>query len=300
MAVSTAVWSSYDDKEGRDCPETPYTYTFLTTTALAGLALLMVPFIRIGKQGFVGCEHADPCEAGEEARSLKMHGHPCAGSDGDNRPSKRWSLVDTASQASSFVVVNHRNNNNNHICNSSCNKSTRAPSSVLTSSSKRSIATTTPTANGDAICGMPMDGPASSLSSTRTAIRRANTGRGNSNNNSNAVVWVVCEDCGTRKKRAGDGTPHPAGHAAAATAVVGDPARYFNDPACGGGGGGVITTTTTTVTESGGGGGGGSGRSPKATTAAVHPVRPYPGRRRLPLVNREAMTYQMLTQGFQP
>lgn len=68
--------------------------------------------------------------------------------------------------------------------------------------------------------------------------------------NQKPVVWVVCEDCGTRKREREQDKP-------------GDPARYFGE----------------------------------ISEAAS---RPCPGQRRFPVQNRQVMTHQMLTKGFQP
>ncbi|OTB09935.1 hypothetical protein K445DRAFT_71242, partial [Daldinia sp. EC12] len=51
MGVTTAIWSSYDEKWQNDYPELAYTNTFMATTVFAGISLLLVPFIRIGRQG---------------------------------------------------------------------------------------------------------------------------------------------------------------------------------------------------------------------------------------------------------
>lgn len=280
MAVTTAIWSSYEDKGGLDCPEMAYTYTFITTTVLSSIALLLVPFIRIGKQGSVSYECFDSCQSDK-----KMSGHPCTGSDNCSRPSKRWSLVDTVSQASSsssFVMADqHQHQHRHHNCNGNCNnKSTTTPSSTTSCWSNRS--TDGPPPRGGAMTDSSGRG---SATSTRSLVRTPNPNR---SDGGGGIVWVICEDCGTRKKQQ---RTHAEGsaHSAAPHAVGGDPARYFNDPTCGG--------TAAASSES-------SGRSPKAVGvragAAAAAVRPYPGRRRLPLVNREAMTYQMITRGFQP
>lgn len=50
IAVTTSVWSSFDGSVDVPRLQSAYTNTFVTTTALAGMALALVPFIRIGKQ----------------------------------------------------------------------------------------------------------------------------------------------------------------------------------------------------------------------------------------------------------
>ncbi|KAK7754859.1 hypothetical protein SLS62_003173 [Diatrype stigma] len=287
MAVTTAIWSSYEDKGGLSCPEMPYTYTFITTTALSGFALLLIPFIHIGKQGSVSYECFDS-PFGDEGKS-KSSAHR----DSSNRPSKRWSLVDTVSQtsSSSSFMADHRHQQHQHqhhpnrphwnCTNSSCfcNRPERKTTTSYWSKT-----------SADGPRGATMtDSPGCCGSSTRTNSN-PNPHPRTPNNNRNGgggggIVWVVCEDCGTKRKRPNANAAGEAGGS------VGDPARYFNDPAFGG--------TASDYS-------GSSNRSPKTAAAAVPaatPVsstRPYPGRRRLPLVNREAMTYQMITQGIQP
>lgn len=292
MAVTTAIWSSYEDKGGLSCPEMPYTYTFITTTALSGFTLLLIPFIRIGKQGSVSYEWFDSSLAGDEVKSKSSSAH----GDSSNRPSKRWSLVDTVSQASpsSSFMADHRHQQHHHQpqhhpnrphwnCNNSscfCNRSERTTTTSYWSKSADGPRGATMT-DSSGCCG----------ASTRTNSNpNPNPRTPNNSRNGSGIVWVVCEDCGTKRKR-----PN-ATAAADAGGSVGDPARYFNDPACGGGGGGGGTASDYSSN---------SNRSPKTTAAvpAATPVsstHPYPGRRRLPLVNREAMTYQMITQGIQP
>ncbi|KAK6841749.1 hypothetical protein PG987_002609 [Apiospora arundinis] len=51
LAITTAVWSSFNEKGGIFHPELPYSKVFVTTTAFAGFSLLIAPLIRIGKQG---------------------------------------------------------------------------------------------------------------------------------------------------------------------------------------------------------------------------------------------------------
>ncbi len=117
----------------------------------------------------------------------------------------------------------------------------------------------------------------------RTAIRRGRC-------SSEKIVWIVCEECGTSKRQR-ESSSQP---------VVGDPTRYFND---------VVHGSDSTV---------GNRdtahhqphqplhqtvrRSPPKLGSPIRQnaaQRPYPGRRRLPLVNRQIMTHQILTQGFQ-
>ncbi|KAK8115127.1 major facilitator superfamily-domain-containing protein [Apiospora kogelbergensis] len=51
LVVTTAVWTSFDEKRGLFHPEVPYLKVFITTTAFAGFTLVLAPLIRIGKQG---------------------------------------------------------------------------------------------------------------------------------------------------------------------------------------------------------------------------------------------------------
>ncbi|KAI1140544.1 MFS general substrate transporter [Hypoxylon sp. FL0543] len=131
---------------------------------------------------------------------------------------------------------------------------TAAPS-VYSQSSRRSA--DSPSTNGTA----------------RTTIRRGRSP-------SERVVWVVCEECGTSKRH---NQPHSA---------MGDPARYFNDPAFGG----AAKSRNHQINPLAAA----NSNSQSPHHAPPQLPRPYAGRRRLPLVNRQIMTHQMLTQGFQP
>ncbi|KAI1081342.1 MFS general substrate transporter [Whalleya microplaca] len=97
MGLTTAVWSSYNGKGGDAQPELAYTNAFITTTALATLSLILVPFIHIGKQGQSKHETSEPM-ASDVKPSTPTHSH-CPPSptqtEQQNRPSKRWSPVDT-------------------------------------------------------------------------------------------------------------------------------------------------------------------------------------------------------------
>ncbi|KAI1104771.1 MFS general substrate transporter [Jackrogersella minutella] len=240
MGVTTAIWSSYDEKQLDAYPELAYTNTFIATTAFAGISLSLVPFIHIGRQGYSKHElfkHKEDVKPNTSVIPQPPTSPRNAPNDNGNRPSKRWSPVGT--------LATSVNSERQH---------TAAPS-VSSDSSRRSA-----------------DAPSSS-GTARTTIRRGHSP-------SEQVVWVVCEECGTSKRH---NQPRSA---------VGDPARYFNDPACGG--------------------------APKSHDHQANPLtisssnqnlvhqaqpqlpRPYGGRRRLPLVNRQIMTHQMLTQGFQP
>ncbi|KAI0008098.1 MFS general substrate transporter [Xylariaceae sp. FL0662B] len=230
MGVTTAIWSSYNGKGGPFNPELAYTNTFITTTALASLSLFLVPFIHIGKQGHSKCETSEP-KAHDVKPSTPTHNKrppTPTPADQENRPSKRWSPVDTL--ASSATGDRPR---------------VAAPS-VSSLSSHRSI-----------------DTPRTD-STARTTIRRGHSPTGK-------IVWTVCKECGTSKR-------HTEQHN-----MVGDPARYFNDPIFGGAPKKHNRTNSQNSSNSHG------------------PVqRPYIGRRRLPNVNRQIMTHQMLTQGIQP
>ncbi|KAI3326275.1 MFS general substrate transporter [Xylariaceae sp. AK1471] len=261
LAVTTAIWSSYDGKADWSQPELAYTHTFISTTAFSGMSLLLVPFIRIGKQGLVKKPSPDPeVEAAnpEKRRSLLLspsslpptNSEKSSIKDVDRRPSKRWSPVGSL------------------VPSSTGRRSTRAQS--ISSQSSQGMDTS------------------KSESLARTAIRRGRC-------SSEKVVWIVCEECGTSKRH----------RESSSQTVVGDPARYFND---------VVHGVDST----------GSNRdlahhqtqhqphhqairpssprlgSPIRHNAAQRPFPGVPGRRRLPMVNRQIMTHQILTQGFQP
>ncbi|KAI1308298.1 major facilitator superfamily domain-containing protein [Xylaria venustula] len=262
LAVTTSIWSSYDGKADWSQPELAYTHTFIATTAFSGLPLLLVPFIRIGKQGVI--KRLNP-ETGVEAvtqvkrRPLLLSTsslHPTDSDkssmkDVDRRPSKRWSPVGSV------------------VPSTTGRRSTRAPSISSQSS-------------------MGMDSSRSD-SIARTAIRRGRC-------SSEKIVWIVCEECGTSKRQR-ESSSHT---------VVGDPTRYFNDVVHGS----DSTTGNRDAThhhqihhqhhhqplhQT-------TRRSPPRLGSPIRhnaAQRPYPGRRRLPLVNRQIMTHQILTQGFQ-
>ncbi|KAI0972358.1 major facilitator superfamily domain-containing protein [Xylaria arbuscula] len=262
LAITTSIWSSYDGKADWSQPELAYTHTFIATTAFSGLPLLLVPFIRIGKQGVI--KRLNP-ESGVKAvtqvkrRPLLLSTsslHPTASDkssvkDVDRRPSKRWSPVGSV------------------VPSTTGRMSTRAPSISSQSS-------------------MGMDSSRSD-SIARTAIRRGRC-------SSEKIVWIVCEECGTSKRQR-ESSSHT---------VVGDPTRYFNDV----GHGSDSTTSNRDAThhhqinhqthhpplhQT-------TRRSPPRLGSPIRhnaAQRPYPGRRRLPLVNRQIMTHQILTQGFQ-
>ncbi|KAI1159249.1 major facilitator superfamily domain-containing protein [Nemania serpens] len=266
LAVTTSIWSSYDGKADWSQPELAYTHTFIATTAFASLSLLLVPFIRIGRQGRVRRQSPDP-EVDDTSqvkrRTLLLSASSVLPTDNEKssiknverQPSKRWSPVESL------------------VPSSTGRRSTRAPSISSQSS-------------------MGMD-TSRSDSVARTAIRRGRC-------SSEKIVWIVCEECGTSKRQR-ESSSHT---------VVGDPTRYFND---------VVHGVDSTV----------SSRDPlhHQTHHQTHhqlrnqphhqatrrsppmpgsPIRhnaaqrPYPGRRRLPLANRQMMTHQILTQGFQP
>ncbi|KAI0406521.1 major facilitator superfamily domain-containing protein [Xylaria palmicola] len=261
LAVTTSIWSSYDGKADWAQPELAYTHTFIATAAFSTLSLVLVPFIRIGKQGQVKRPSSVPeveAPGNEKQSSLLssttsiLHGTDSEKStirDVDRRPSKRWSPIGSV------------------VPSSAGQRSTRAPSISSTSS-------------------MGMD-TSKSDSIAKTAIRRGRC-------SSEKVVWIVCEECGTSKRQR-ESSSHTA---------MGDPTRYFND---------IVhgldsnissrdavhhppfhhpqhhpQTSRRSPTKLG---------SPNRHDAAQ---RPFPGRRRLPLVNRQIMTHQILTQGFQP
>ncbi|KAI1179279.1 major facilitator superfamily domain-containing protein [Nemania sp. FL0916] len=258
LAITTSIWSSYDGNADWSQPELTYMHTFIATTAFSGLSLLLVPFIRIGKQGFVQRPNSDSALdtiSETKRRSLLLSTPPLQPTESDKgsikgierRPSKRWSPVGSV------------------VPSMAGRRSTRGQSISSQSS-------------------MGMD-TSRSESVAKTAIRRGRC-------SSEKVVWIVCEECGTSKRQ----------RESASHSVVGDPARYFNDVLHG------IDSSTTNrdvahlqphhqLQHQA------SRRSPPRLESPIRhdaAQRPYPGRRRLPLVNRQIMTHQILTQGFQP
>ncbi|KAI5927407.1 major facilitator superfamily domain-containing protein [Camillea tinctor] len=298
MAVTTAVWSSYDGNSDLESLELAYTNTFITTTAFSGLSLLLVPFIRIGKQGIPKLEAPDlekskskpkpymllspprprPPNAHEDEKDKDKPQEKESEKEKENRPSKRWSPMENLAPS----LNGDR------------------PSTVAASVSSLSSHRTMDTHRSD--------------TTARTTIQRGRSP-------SEKVVWVVCEECGTSKRHA--------------EAVLGDPNRYFNDPACGGSEASLSGRSSSSSSGSShnhhhnhhhhnhhhhphhnhhphhhhlhhqqghhpsahhGGSAGPTGHAHNQV-----PQRPpYGGRKRLPLVNRQIMTHQMLTQGFQP
>ncbi|KAI0451175.1 major facilitator superfamily domain-containing protein [Xylaria acuta] len=257
LAVTTSIWSSFDGKADWSQPELAYTHTFIATTAFASLSLLLVPFIRIGKQGHIRRQSPDPeVDAANHVKRRSLL--PSASSlpptesdksftkDAEHRPSKRWSPIGSV------------------VPSTTGRRSTRAPSISSQSS-------------------MGMD-TSRSESIAKTAIRRGRC-------SSEKVVWIVCEECGTSKRQR-ESSSHT---------VIGDPTRYFNDVH------GLDSNASTrdaahhqphhqqhnqTVRRS-------PPRLGSPTRQNASQI-PYPGRRRLPLVSRQIMTHQILTQGFQP
>ncbi|KAI0538863.1 major facilitator superfamily domain-containing protein [Xylaria digitata] len=265
LAITTSIWSSYDGNADWSQPELAYTHTFISTTAFSSISLLLVPFIRIGKQGVVKQPSPDieaDVTSQDKRRSLLLSAsslQPTESDKGsikdiDRRPSKRWSPVGSMVQSS----VGRR--------------SIRAPSISSQSS-------------------MGMD-TSKSESVARTTIRRGRC-------SSEKVVWIVCEECGTSKRQR-ESSSQP---------VLGDPMRYFND---------VVHGVDSTVTNRDTAHHQTHHQPHHSHHQPLHPTarrspprlgspirhnaaqRPYPGRRRLPLVNRQIMTHQILTQGFQP
>ncbi|GAP83092.1 putative mfs multidrug protein [Rosellinia necatrix] len=121
-----------------------------------------------------------------------------------------------------------------------------------------------------------------SESISKTTIRRGRC-------SSEKVVWIVCEECGTSKRQR-ESSSHQA--------VVGDPTRYFNDVVHGvdsAGGGGRDAIHHQPYHQPNRPTPPGLGSPTRQNTAQ----RPFPGRKRLPQVNRQIMTHQILTQGFQ-
>lgn len=266
MGITTAIWSSYDGGRLAAYPELAYTNTFIATTAFAGISLSLVPFIRIGRQGHP--KHAPSDRGDDEVKPNMSVPQPpptpprSLQNENENRPSKRWSRVDTLATS----ITSERQH-------------TTAPS-VSSQSSRPSGDTPRTNTNTN-----------TTNSTARTTIRRGHSP-------SERVVWIVCEECGTSKRHTQKRS----------NAVGSDPARYFNDPAFGGGGPADGSNThqanplgASSSTSSSGSSSAGAGASSHHHHAPPPQVpRPYAGRRRLPLVNRQIMTHQMLTQGFQP
>ncbi|KAI2630036.1 major facilitator superfamily domain-containing protein [Xylaria nigripes] len=262
LAITTSIWSSYDGKADWSQPELAYTHTFIATTAFSCLSLVLAPFIRIGKQG-----------------SVKPN--PDAEVNIDTRAKQRPFLLSTSlplptdGDKSSIKDGGYRPSKRwstvgSLVPSSSGRRSTRAPSISSQSS-------------------MGMD-TSRSDSIAKTTIRRGRY-------SSEKLVWIVCEECGTSKRQ----------RESSSQTVMGDPARYFND---------VVHNLDHAS----------GSRDPAHHHHQHHqpqhppyyhasrrtppnlgsPIRhnaaqrPYPGRRRLPLVNRQIMTHQILTQGFQP
>ncbi|KAI1812897.1 MFS general substrate transporter [Poronia punctata] len=255
LAVTTAIWSSFDGKADWAQPELAYTHTFIATTAMATVPLFLVPFIRIGKQGLPAKKRdsnniTDVAPKAKRLSILSNH-QPidCEKSSikhAERQPSKRWSRV----------------------------------GSILP------LSIGTPRAHSISSLSSPGRDTSKSESVARTAIRRGRC-------SSEKVVWIVCEECGTSKRHR-----ESSGHT-----VVGDPTRYFNDVMHGPDT--VISTRDAAHLQR-------SHHTPQHQAIRPSPPRlgspvrldaaqrVYPGRRRLPMVNRQIMTHQILTQGYQP
>ncbi|CAJ2502632.1 Uu.00g100260.m01.CDS01 [Anthostomella pinea] len=308
MAITTAVWSSYDGKGDRGQPELAYTNVFITTTAFSGLALLLVPFLRIGKQGGTKSETKNQVPDIENSqtndaeqmdflpplpesfleRELELEKRRSK----DNRPSmasKRWSPVGTLTPTLTGGSVSGRLPSTPTTGGSVSGRrpSTLAPSVSSLSSSQKS-AELPKSVSSLSSSQKSAEPPKSEIrvrseTTARTTIKQGHTP-------SEKIVWVVCEECGTSKRHA-ETTHASKRHVETTHAVVGDPARYFNDPACGGG--------STVIKEQPHRHHQPVGPSLTQPEHQPAPQRPFGGRRRLPMVNRQLMTHQMLTQGFQ-
>ncbi|KAI0417132.1 major facilitator superfamily domain-containing protein [Xylaria grammica] len=265
LAITTSIWSSYDGKADWSQPELAYTHTFIATTAFSSLSLLLVPFIHIGKQGVTKRANPDAemdVASQEKRRSLLL---------------STASLHPTESDKSSIKDVDRRPSKRwspvgSVVPSSVGRRSTRAPSISSQSS-------------------MGMD-TSKSESVARTAIRRGRC-------SSEKIVWIVCEECGTSKRQ----------RESSSQTAVGDPTRYFND---------VVHGVDSTAGNRDGAHHQPHHQSNQSHHQPHHPTtrrspprlgspirhnaaqRPILGRRRLPLVNRQIMTHQILTQGFQP
>ncbi|KAF2965693.1 hypothetical protein GQX73_g7888 [Xylaria multiplex] len=104
LAITTSIWSSYDGNADWSQPELAYTHTFISTTAFSALSLLLVPFIRIGKQGVVKRPSLDSevdISSQVKRGSLLLSTSSLQPTESDKgsikdverRPSKRWSPV---------------------------------------------------------------------------------------------------------------------------------------------------------------------------------------------------------------
>jgi hypothetical protein len=225
------------------------------------VSLFLVPFIRIGKQGLVKKPSPDP-EGDATNQEKQQSSTPIPAS-----------LPSAGSEKSLIKDVDHRPSKRwspvgSVIPSSTGRRSTRAQS--ISSQSSQGIDSS------------------KSESAARTAIRRGRC-------SSEKIMWIVCEECGTSKRH----------RESSSQTVVGDPARYFNDVVHG-----VDSTTGsrdpthyqaqhqphTQASRSSPSRLG----SPIRHKAAQRHYPGVPGRRRLPMVNRQIMTHQILTQGFQP
>ncbi|KAI8625690.1 MFS general substrate transporter [Xylariaceae sp. FL1651] len=254
LAVTTAIWSSYNGRADWSQPELAYTHTFIATTAFAGLSLVLVPFIRIGKQRLARSHCPD-----SEATSTNQTKH-------------RPLILST----SSHLPTNNEKNNTKDVERRPSKRWSPVESMVPSSTGRRS--TVAPSISSQSSQGMDTS---KSESIAKTAIRRGRC-------SSEKIVWIVCEECGTSKRH----------RESSSQTVVGDPTRYFND---------IVHGVDNAA-----------GSKDQAHHQLHHqaarpslarhgsPIRhnaakrPYAGRRRLPLVNRQIMTHQILTQGFQP
>lgn len=88
LGITTAIWSSFDGKT--DDAMLPFSRIFMTTTAFAGLSLVAALFIRIGRQGHTLRRVNKDEKLGKDETA-------------DNRPSKRWSYVETITSNSNIT-----------------------------------------------------------------------------------------------------------------------------------------------------------------------------------------------------
>ncbi|KAH9892244.1 MFS general substrate transporter [Xylariomycetidae sp. FL2044] len=177
MSITTSIWSSYDGMGDLGNPELAYANAFKATTAFSALALLIVPFIRIGKQG-----GSNPRAPDHESSMVKPSSPssspspfptpaPAPSRNEENRPSKRWSPLDTL-----------------------------APSSTLGDR---------PPTMARSVSSFSSHGSSSADTRRTTSTARTTIRRGRSP--SEKVVWMVCEECGTSKLHSNETTTSSVG-----------------------------------------------------------------------------------------
>ncbi|KAI1331821.1 major facilitator superfamily domain-containing protein [Xylariaceae sp. FL0255] len=263
LAITTSIWSSFNGKADWAQPSIAYTHVFIATSAFSGLSLFTVPLIRIERQGYVRNKVSQletKAPSNNKPRSFIL-GVP--------------SMPFTDSEKSVLKEVVRQPSKRWSTTNSAPSL-TGVRTSTLTSISSQSS-------------------HASRAShATEASITKTTTHRGHCSNEK--VIWVVCEECGNSKRQ----------RESSAHTVLGDPTRYFNELVPG------VDPIAEHVedkphhphqnpphTQLQA-----ARRNPPQLASPIHHNAaqrpPFAGRRRLPLVNRQIMTHQILTQGFQP